>query len=30
MTIVLLEQEKSSAREIGNKIASFNFLNLIF
>jgi hypothetical protein len=29
MTNVLIKREKSSAREIGNKLAGFNFLNLI-
>jgi hypothetical protein len=30
MNIVLLKREKSSAHEIGSKLAGFNFLNLIF
>jgi hypothetical protein len=29
MTNVLIKREKSSAREIGNKLAGFNFFNLI-
>jgi hypothetical protein len=30
MTIGLLKREKSSAREIGSKLAGFNLLNLFF